>query len=82
MRLIDLDQQIFVPIVDDEQGTSYEVQMTIAELFDRFLEGFQPQVVDAVPVEWMTDKMHKPQMTCVNPFEFVLSEWLEGQGAK
>lgn len=57
MRLIDLDQQIFVPIVDDVQGTSYEVQMTIAELFDRFFEGFQPQAVDAVPVGWIRSLM-------------------------
>lgn len=83
MRLIDLDQTIFVPIIDESQGgVKYEMQMTIAEVFDKFFDGVQPQVVDAVPVEWMTDKMHKPQMTCVNPFEFVLSEWLEGQGAR
>ena len=35
--------------------------------------------VDAVPVEWLREKMQKPQTTCANPFGFVLDEWLEEQ---
>ena len=38
--------------------------------------------IDAIPVEWMKDKMQKPQTTCMNPFGFVLAEWLEEQGAR
>ena len=38
--------------------------------------------VDAIPVEWLKDKMQKPQMTDGNPFGFVLAEWLEEQEAK
>ena len=53
MRLIDLDQQIIVPICDETKGMTYETQMTIAEFFERFLDGFQPEIVDAVPVEWL-----------------------------
>jgi hypothetical protein len=35
--------------------------------------------VDAAPVEWLREKMQKPQITCANPFGFVLAEWLEEQ---
>lgn len=38
--------------------------------------------VDAIPVEWMREKMQKPQMTCANPFSYVLAEWLEEQEAR
>ena len=50
MRLIDLDQKIIVPIVDEMAEPSYEVQMTVGEFFDRFLEGNKPEIVEAVPV--------------------------------
>ena len=54
MRLIDLDQTIFVPIVDESKGgVEYEMEMTIGEMLDKFLDGFQPEIVDAVPVEWL-----------------------------
>lgn len=58
MRLIDLDQTIFVPIVDETRGgVEYEMEMTVGEFFEKFLDGFQPEIVDAVPVEWL--KGHK-----------------------
>ena len=54
MRLIDLDQTIFVPIIDESKGgVSYEMQMTVEELFQKFFDGNVPEVVDAVPVEWL-----------------------------
>ena len=60
MRLIDLDQTVFVPIVDESKGgVSYEMQMTLAEFFDKFLDGFKPEVVDAIPVEWL--KAHRTE---------------------
>lgn len=57
MRLIDLDQTIFVPIVDESKGgVEYEMEMTIGEMLDKFLDGFQPEIVDAVPVEWLENR--------------------------
>jgi hypothetical protein len=38
--------------------------------------------VDAIPVEWLREKMLRPQMTDGNPFGFVLAEWLEEQEAR
>lgn len=58
MRLIDLDQTIFVHIVDESKGgVEYEMEMTIGEMFDKFLDGFQPEIVSAIPVEWMCGLM-------------------------
>lgn len=56
MRLIDVDQTIFVPLIDESKGgVKYEVQMTIAEVFDKFFDGVQPEIVDAILVEWLEE---------------------------
>ncbi len=57
MKLIDLDQTIVVPVEDDEMGVTCEMQMTVAEMFDRFLDGFEPEIIDAVPVEWLENML-------------------------
>ena len=57
MRLIDLDQKVIVPINDERYGTTYEVQMTVAEIFDKFLEGNKPEVIDAIPVDWLKQQI-------------------------
>ena len=77
-RLIDLDQTIFVPIVDESHGgATYEMQMTIAEFFDKFLDGFKPEVADAVPVEWLKAKAEENSHYAEPYFAFayVLHEW-------
>ena len=35
--------------------------------------------IDAIPLEWLRDKMQKPRVTVANPFGYVLAEWLEEQ---
>ena len=37
---------------------------------------------DAMPMEWLREKMREPQMTTGNPFGFVLAEWLDEQEAR
>lgn len=62
MRLIDLDQTIFVPVVDEtHDGASYEMQMTVGEFFNKFCEGFKPEVVDAIPVGWLIEQANNPE---------------------
>ena len=57
-RLIDIDKKIIVPITDETKGgIVYEAEMTVAEFFARFLPGYQPEIVDAIPVEWLQNKM-------------------------
>jgi len=68
MKLIDMEQKIFVPIVDDRIGTSYEVETTIEEFFKKFLEEFNPVIIDAIPVDWL--EKHSKQS--------VIDEWREG----
>ena len=78
MRLIDLDQTIFVPIVDETQdGVEYEMEMTIGEMLDKFLDGFQPEIVDAIPVEWLKAKAEENSHYAEPYFAFayVLHEW-------
>ena len=54
MRLIDLEQTIFVPVVDETHGgVMVEMQMTVGEFFGKFCEGFEPENVEAIPVEWL-----------------------------
>lgn len=38
--------------------------------------------IDAIPVEWLRDKMQKSRATDANPFGFVLAEWLKEQEAR
>ena len=52
-KLVSLNQVIVVPINDEVEGTSYEMQMTLEEFFNKFFEGFMPDIVYAVPVEWL-----------------------------
>ena len=52
--LIDLSQTIFVPVVDESKdGMTYEMQMTLAEFFEKCLPDFKPEIVDAIPIEWI-----------------------------
>ena len=47
MRLIDLDQPVFVPIVDEAKGgVTYEVRMTLKEFFEKFLPEFTPMIIE------------------------------------
>jgi hypothetical protein len=57
MRLTDLDQTVIFTITDETQGgMQYEMQMTVAEVFDKFFDGVQPEIIDAIPVEWLRKK--------------------------
>lgn len=80
MRLTDLDQTIFIPLVDEAEGTTYEVQMTLGEFLYKFLDEFQPKVVDAIPVEWLRQQYHdSPTSAWANKCRFVLTEWRDWQ---
>ena len=57
MKLSDLDQRVIVPVVDGSRGgMRYEIQISIGELLKRTLEDFEPAVVDAIPMGWITEK--------------------------
>lgn len=59
MRVVDLDGVMFVPVVDETHGGAVvEMKMTVAEFFEKCCGGFAPEVVEAIPVEWL-EKMRK-----------------------
>lgn len=68
-------------LIDAEQ-LKQAVRKKFPELADRCeineLVNAAP-TVEAIPLEWLNDKMQKPQITCRNPFGFVLAEWFEEQ---
>ncbi len=58
MKLVDLEQQIFVPVVDETHGGAVvEMKMTVGEFFARCCEGFEPETVEAIPVEWLQTQL-------------------------
>lgn len=66
MRLIDADALDYALGASDEDI-----------YFHHMLE--DAPTIPAIPLEWLNEKMQKPQITCDNPFGFVLAEWLEEQ---
>jgi hypothetical protein len=47
MKLVDLDQTIFVPVVDETHGgVTVEMKMTVGEFFGKFCQGFEPEIID------------------------------------
>ena len=54
MKLVNLDQIIFIPIVDESKGgVEYEMKMTVGDFIAKCCQGFEPEVVDAIPVKWL-----------------------------
>lgn len=49
MRLIDLDQMMYVPIVDEtKDNMTYEVEMTLGAFLEKFLPDFQPVIIEQI----------------------------------
>ena len=58
MKLVDLDGVIFIPVVDETHGgVTVEMKMTVGEFFEKCCQGFEPEVVDAIPVEWLQTQL-------------------------
>ena len=58
MRVVDLDGVMFVPVVDETHGgVTVEMKMTVGEFFEKCCQGFEPEVVEAIPVEWLQTKL-------------------------
>lgn len=58
MEFVNLDQQIFVPVVDETHGGAVvEMKITVGEFFEKCCAGFAPEAVEAIPVEWILNKV-------------------------
>ena len=54
MKAVDINQTIFIPVVDETHGgVTVEMKMAVGEFFRKFCKGFEPEVVEAIPVEWL-----------------------------
>lgn len=82
MRLIDLDQTIFVPIVDESKGgVEYEMEMTVGEFFEKFFDGCCPETVDAIPVEWINNHI-LTNLDIIAGDSFIVRMWRKEQEAR
>lgn len=76
MKLVNLEQQIFVPVVDETHGgVTVEMKMTVGEFFGKFCQGFEPNVVEAIPVKWLKDKMKHPYNYTRASAKWILGCW-------
>jgi hypothetical protein len=58
VKLVDLNQTIFIPIVDESKGgVEYEMKMSVGEFFAKCCQGVEPEVVEAIPVEWLQTQL-------------------------
>lgn len=84
MKLVDLEQQIFVPVVDEiHGGVTVEMQMTVGEFFGKFCQEFEPEVVEAIPVGWLREfDLYYAGISGGTPYMNALLEAWKGQEAR
>ena len=88
MKLVDLNQTIFIPVVDETHGgVTVEMKMTVGEFFTRCCQGFELEVIEAIPVEWLKSKRKEALHEGMRPdevdaVEMVLWMWQKEQEAR
>jgi hypothetical protein len=83
VKLIDLDAKIIVPITDETKGGMvYEAEMTVGEFFAKFLPDYQPEIVEAIPVEWLQKQVKEyPKALWGSMCMYILEGWRKEQEA-
>jgi hypothetical protein len=80
VKLVDLNQTIFIPIVDESKGgVTYEMKMSVGEFFWKFCKGFEPEVVEAIPVKWLKNKTKHPDNYTRASAKWMLGCWKREQ---
>lgn len=83
MKLVDLDGVMFVPVVDETHGgVTVEMKMTVGEFFGKCCQGFEPEIVEAIPVEWLKQKTEHPDSYTRGSAKWMLGCWKREQEAK
>lgn len=87
MKLVDLNQTIFVPVVDETHGgVTVEMKMTVGEFFKKCCAGFEPEVVEAIPVEWINgwrqDAIKRNDGLAKDMLDWLLGAWKKEQEAR
>ena len=80
MKAVDINQTIFIPVVDETHGgVTVEMKMTVGEFFAKCCQGFEPKVVEAVPVEWLKQKTEHPDSYTRGGAKWMLGCWKREQ---
>jgi hypothetical protein len=84
MKLVDLNQTIFIPVVDETHGgMTVEMKMTVWEFFGKFCQWFEPEAVEAIPVEWLREfDLYYAGISGGTPYMNALLEAWKGQEAR
>jgi len=87
MKLVDLDGVMFVPVVDETHGgVTVEMKMTVGEFFDKCCQGFEPETVEAIPVEWINgwrqDAIKRNDGLAKDMLDWLLGAWKKEQEAQ
>ncbi len=87
MRLVDINQTIFIPVVDETHGGAVvEMKMTVGEFFGKFCQGFEPEAVEAIPVEWIDgwrqDAIKRNDGLAKDMLDWLLGAWQKEQEAR
>jgi hypothetical protein len=83
MQFVNLDQQIFVPVVDETHGGAVvEMKMTVGEFFSRSCPGFEPETIEAIPVEWLEEKTRHSDNHTQASAKWMLGCWKREQEAR
>lgn len=82
MKLVDISQTIFVPVVDEAHGeVTVEMGMTVEEFFEKCCQGFEPDVVEAIPVAWISKYMNSAYgRVRAEIIREMLDVWMEQEG--
>ena len=81
MKLVDINQTIFIPVVDEtHDGVTVEMKMTVGEFFKKFCEGFEPETVEAIPVQWLEQQFYdNPKSQWAEKCRDVYTKWQKWQ---
>ena len=85
MTLVDIEQTIFIPVVDETHGgVTVEMKMTVGEFFGKFCQGFEPKVVEAIPVRWLIDRANDPERAPLyrRYAKMLIEDWNKEQEAR
>lgn len=82
MKLVSLEQKLIIPLKDETMGgVVYEIQMSLEEAFEEFFKDNTPQIVEAIPVEWLRQEAMKDDGLINSVIRGLLTKWRQKQEA-
>lgn len=75
-------------VAQEPRVMTIEMRMTVGEFFGKFCEGFEPEVVEGIPMKWLREKIKEHtneegwQDYLANSFGLCIEEWQKEQEAQ